>query len=235
MSCPHAKIQASLDRWHEAHWQLHQIEQHYHDPEPFRYSFNAFIRVIKEVQQILKMDLQNERDYHSFIKPLVDTLRQDPLLSTLGKKRDFVVHHGMLDIRSKGTAGSTRGGPKIKMGVEFDVSPQESSDDAFRRFARTCKGHPDFCGLLGLQDDDLFPCIQRVWLLQEFDDRDLLELAIAAWRETGTVISKLVEHFGGGALDLMLACAPAPEDVRMRKYSRKQFADAMSALPSSPS
>ena len=176
---------------------------------------------------MLKMDLQNEADYRSFIKPLVDSLRQDQLLNTLGEKRNFVVHQGMLEIKSKGSAGSTRGNAKIKMGVGFNVPAWESSDDAFLRFAKSCERHKDFRGLLGLDDDDLFPCIQREWLLKEFGDRDLLELAIDAWRKTGAIISQLVVHFGEQPLDLSLSCGHAPEQTRMKIYTRKQFRDAM--------
>src|SRR5437660_4540968 len=109
MTCPHAKIEGSLDRWAEAHWNLHQIEQHYHFPEAFRYSFNAFVRSLKEVPQILKMDLQNEPDFASTIKPMIDHMREDPLLRKLAIHRDFVVYRGMFEMKSKGYFGTKRG------------------------------------------------------------------------------------------------------------------------------
>lgn len=225
MICPHSKIGTSLDRWSEAHWNLHQIEKHYHFPEPFRYSFNAFLRVIKEVYQILKMDLQNEPDFKSFIKPLVETLRDDALFSTFSKQRDFVVHQGMLDLRSSGTVGSTRG-RGIKIGFGFNVLPTENSDDAFRRYAIACRKTPGSASFFGWEDEELFPCIERVWLLNEFGNRDLLELAIEAWRKVGEVISKLVVHFGGEPLDLTLSCGHAPEEIRLRIYSKQDYEDA---------
>lgn len=229
MSCPHSKINTSLDRWAEAHWNLHRIEENYHKPEPFRYSLNAFLRVIQEVYEILKKDLQNEADFHSFIKPLVELLREDPLLSAMTKKRHFIVHHGMLSVKSKATAGSTRGGGRLKIGVGFDIPTWESSDAALIRFAQQCKSNKNFYGLMGLDDDDLYPCIQRVWLLPEFGDRDLLELAIEAWRKVGQIISKLVIHFGGEPLDLSLSCGHSPERVRLKVYSKQQWYSAMNA------
>ncbi len=226
MNCPHHKIETSLDRWAEAHWNLHQIERNYHYPEPFRYSFNAFVRVIKEVSQILKMDLQNESDYGSIIKPMIDDMREDVLLKQLALRRDFIVHRGMLAMKSKGYAGTTRG-RNLKMGLGFDVWPTETSDEGFVRFALSLKDHVELQQMLGLGDEDLYPCIQREWLLEDFGDTDLLELAIDAWRQTGTTISQLVVHLGGEPLDLSLSCSHSPEQTRMKIYSFAEFEAAM--------
>ena len=76
MGCPHSLVEASLDRWLEVHWHIHQIEWHYHSPEGFRYSFNSFIRSAKEVPAIIQMELQNHQDYREKIKPIVDRLRE---------------------------------------------------------------------------------------------------------------------------------------------------------------
>jgi hypothetical protein len=230
MNCPHRKIEPTLDRWTEAHWNLHQIERNYHHPEPFRYSFNGFVRVIKEVSQILKMDLQNEADYQVVIKPLIDAMRQDTLLKKLATQRDFVVHRGMLELKSIGYAGTTRG-KNLKMGLGFDVAPTESSDEGFLRFARGLKGHWELQQMLGLGDEDLRPCIQREWRLEEFGDTDLLELAVEAWRKTGATISDLVVHFGGEPLDLSLSCSHSPEQTRLKIYSYADFEAAMNAEP----
>lgn len=228
MSCPHSKIEPSLDRWTEAHWNLHQIERSYHHPEPFRYSFNAFVRVIKEVPQILKMDLQNDPDYRGVIKPRIDSMRQDPLLQKLATRRDLIVHRGMLEIRSTGYAGTTRG-KNLKMGLGFDVAPTETSDEGFVRFARALKGHTELQQMLGIGDEDLLPCIQREWLLEEFGDTDLLKLAVEAWRKTGATISDLIVHFRGEPLDLSLSCSHSPEQTRLKIYSHADFESAMNA------
>ena len=230
MSCPHSRIETSLDRLAEAHWNLHQIERNYHFPEPFRYSFNASVRVIKEVSQILKMVLQNEPDYRSVIKPMINAMRQDTLLKELATRRNFIVHQGMLEMKSTGYAGTTRG-KNLKMGLGFDVAPTETSDDGFLRFARSLKGNKELQQKLDLGDEDLYPCIQREWLLEEFGDTDLLELAIKAWRKTGATISDLVVHFGGEPLDLSLLCLHSPERTRLKIYSHADFEAAMNAEP----
>jgi hypothetical protein len=109
MDCPHSNIEAALDRWQECHWHIHQMELNYHLPDPFRYSLNSFIRAVKEIPQILQMELQNASRYRSQFKPLIDSLHSNELFSTLHKTRDFIVHRGMLEVLSKGSVGTTEG------------------------------------------------------------------------------------------------------------------------------
>jgi hypothetical protein len=96
-------IEASLDRWTEVHWNIHQIEGNYHFPDGVRYSFNALLRAAKEIPQILSMELQGHPDYSSVLRPLLEKLRIDPLFDLLSHKRDFVVHRGMLEAHSEYT------------------------------------------------------------------------------------------------------------------------------------
>ena len=85
------------------------MESNYHSPDLFRYSLNSFIRAIKEIPQILKMELQNHSKYGTDFKPMIDGLKSDELFSLLSKQRDFVVHQGMLNILSSGTVGTIEG------------------------------------------------------------------------------------------------------------------------------
>ena len=133
MTCPHSQIEAALDRWSECHWHIHQMEANYHSPDAFRYAFNSFIRAIKEIPQVLQMELQNHPMYQAHFKPSIATARSDPLLSLLHKKRDFVVHRGMLEIGSKGIVGTTEG-RGIKIAIGFYVSPSETTQEAYIRF-----------------------------------------------------------------------------------------------------
>jgi hypothetical protein len=54
-------------------------------------------------------------------------------LGALYKKRDFVVHQGMLNVSSTGIAGTTEG-RGIKMAVGFRVEPHESTVEAYEKF-----------------------------------------------------------------------------------------------------
>ena len=221
MSCPHTEIEASLDRWQEVHWQIHQVEAHYHYPEGVRFSFNALIRAAKEIPQILAMELQNRDDYRNEIRPHIDALKEDPLFALLAKKRDYIVHRGMLEVESTGSIGTTEG-RDWKIGFPFPVQPSESSDEAYLRFQRACKRDKEVRQLMG-PDCDSRPMIERVWRLSDFPDKDFLEIAIDAWRTCGHILSRIVVHLGGENLDTQLLCAHDPASVRRKVYSQAEF------------
>jgi hypothetical protein len=96
--CPHSTIEASLNRWEECHWHLHLMEQNYHEPEPFRYAFNSFLRAVKEVPSIIDHDSQvSPAPVKATIKRSLENLRRSALFTVLGKHRNFIVHRGTLE------------------------------------------------------------------------------------------------------------------------------------------
>ena len=154
----------------KCHWQLHQMEGNYHEPEEFRYALNSFIRAAKEVQGILMSDLQRHRAVREAIQPQLEKLRRNELFSTLKKRRDFLVHHGMLELQSRGSVGTTEGA-RIKLTFPFPVSPHETSDAAYARYKEICR-NDKFSRGIG-PDCDSAPAIWRTWMIPEFPNRDL--------------------------------------------------------------
>ena len=221
ISCVHSHISSALDRWTESHWYIHQIEANYHSPDLFRYSLNSFIRAVKEIPQILKMELQHHPDYKLKLKPITNSMYRDALFAVLHKKRDFIVHQGMLDLLSDGMVGTTEG-RGVKIGISFQVSPHESSSEAYDRFKRLCREN-EFIRSLAGPDCDSWPCIIRHWKIREFPDSDLLDICIAAWKKTGTILSEILEALGGEELDLSLSCRHDPKKVRMVEFSQREF------------
>lgn len=116
---------------------LHQMEANYHEPEPFRYSLNSFIRAVKEVPLKLQNDLQRHPEVRVRIKTLQDTIFANDLFNMLGKQRDFIVHHGALNLKSRGQIGTTEGS-KIKLSFPFAVHPWETSVEAYERYKEMC-------------------------------------------------------------------------------------------------
>jgi len=197
------------------------MESNYHTPDLFRYSLNSFIRAIKEIPQLLKMELQNHECYKSDFKPTINTLKRNEMLCLLHKKRDFVVHQGRLDVISNGFAGTTEG-RGIKIGSRFPVYPYETTQEAYSRFIEKCKSDKFVRNWLG-PDCDSWPIIRREWKIPEFPDIELLELSIDAWRLVGEVISKIVVQLGGESLDLSLSCRHDPEKIKTIEFSQKEF------------
>lgn len=221
ITCPHLLINASLERWDEAHWFIHQMETYFHKPDQFRYSANAFIRSIKEIPQILKMEMQNHKKYKSDIKPCIDALKTNNLFYLLSKKRDYIVHQGSLKLHSKGMVGTTEG-RGFKIGLSMPIPPEVSSDQAYGWFKDACKNDKILRGAFG-PDCDSSPCIERSWKISEFPDEDLLEVCIKAWKEVSAVLSNIIMLLDGPPLNTALQCCRSLDKVKLKVYSQADF------------
>jgi len=219
-TCAHSNLELSLDRWQECHWYLHQMEANYHDPEPFRYSCNSFLRAVKEVPLALSNDLQRHPAVKLKIKPLQDAVSGNDLFRILGKQRDFIVHHGALNLKSHGSIGTTEGS-KIKIMFPFAVHPWENSDEAYERYKTICRSDKVLRGLG--PDCDSAPALWRTWMIPQFPNSDLLDTAFEAWTLLGDLLSGTIEAFGGEKLDLSLPCRHDPAHVRIKRFSQHEF------------
>lgn len=221
MGCAHELIETPLDRWSECHWHIHQMEANYHYPDPFRYSINSFIRAFKEVHELLTKAIQRRPDLRAAIKVAEDEFHANDLYQVLHRTRNFIVHHGMLKLLSRGSVGTVEG-RRVKMSIPFHVDPAETSDEAYERFKTLCKQDKVIRGLAG-PDCDSAPAVWRTWMVKEFPDRDLLDVAMEAWQLLGALLSALVEAQGGGPLARDLPCRHDPETVRIKRFSQHQF------------
>lgn len=220
MNCVHTQIEASLDRWNECHWHLHQMEHNYHEPDAFRYSLNAFIRAVADVPELLKKSLQSHESARRAVRPSIKSLETTELFSVLRMRRNFIVHQGMLDVQSRGAIYTVEGS-KVKLGFPFRVNPWESSDEAYERFKETCRNDTIWRGLG--PDCDSSPAIFRNWMIPQIPERDLLEVAFDAWTLVGKVLSETAVALGGEPLDLSMPCRHSPERVRIKHYSQREF------------
>jgi hypothetical protein len=219
--CPHTTIESSLDRWLECHWHLHQMESNYHVPDPFRYSLNSFIRSAKEVPGILMTDLQRHLAVRDEIDSELKKLQENALFATLKKRRDFLVHRGMLAPKSHGRIGATEGS-RIKITFPFHVAAHESSDEAYDRYKALCRTDKFVRQLTG-PDCDSAPTLWRTWQIEDFPNQDLLEVAFDAWRLIGVVLSATTVALGGGALDLSMPCRHDPKAIQVKQFSQRDF------------
>jgi hypothetical protein len=218
--CARSELKLSLDRWEECHWHLHQMEVNYHEPEPFRYSLNSFIRAVKEVPLMLQSDLQRHPEVRARIKTLQAAVFANDLFKILGKQRDFIVHHGALNLKSRGQIGTTEG-RRIKLSFPFAVHPRETSDEAYERYKEMCRTDK-FLRDLG-PDCDSAPALWRTWMIPQVPDRDLLDVAFEAWTLLGELLSDAVEAFDGAKLDLSMPCRHDPNLVRIKHFSQQEF------------
>ena len=186
-------IPSSFDRLEEAHFWIHGLEQSYHYGSRFRWNLNAFLRALKEIPRLLKMEMQNESGFQEWFRPHKKNLRDDPLIDFLSKQRDVAVHRKMIVPDSKCWVGVTelRG---LKLGVGMEMDAREDSDHAMHQYFCHILAHGDDFGIL-MPDDDSIPCVYREWRLSGFDD-EVIDLAEKAWLLTGTTIAEVLKWKG---------------------------------------
>jgi hypothetical protein len=221
-------ISSSLDRFREAHFWLHKVEEHYHSAELFRWHLNAFLRATKEVPQLLMMELQVKSGFKDWFKSKRESLSNDPLFSVFSKHRDFVVHRGMLVPNSSAFVGITEG-RGLKLGFRFPVHPMEDSDSGMSRFLAVTKEQGDFFGIL-VPDEDSLPCVERYWRLPDFEE-DIGDICARAWLRLGETVADVLTWLGANPPSLSLDCRHASQEVHYRTYSRERLQEWMAELP----
>lgn len=226
---PLAAIESALDRFREAHFWIHALEEYYHFADPFRWHLNAFLKSIKEVSQLIQMGLQNREGFNRWYRQEREKLAVDPLMRFLADKRDFVVHRGMLVPNSHGSIGITEG-RGFKLGLTFPVHPLEDSDDAMHRYLHCVTEHGDFLQILA-EDDDSLPCIHRVWRTPPFEE-EVLDIAAQAWFRTGETVNAVVTWLGEAPPELSLACRHSSQRVQYKLFDRKKLNQQLRAMRS---
>jgi hypothetical protein len=150
------------------------------------------------------------------------TLTPRALFSLLSKRRDYLVHQGILEVHSSGSIGTTEGKKRPKISADFPVESWESSDEAYQRFVEACMSDKKLRDFLG-PDCDSWPILRRRWCIPEFPEQDFLDVAINTWQTLGETLSKILLHIGGEKLDTQMRCRHDPYYVRSKEYSQEEF------------
>ncbi len=224
-----ARIDASLDRWQEAHFFIHNMESFYHDADGFRYSLNAFLRALKEVPQLIQMESQNRPGFSHWYRQRRENLRSDPLIGFLAEKRDFVVHRGMFVPKSNGVIGITEG-RGIKAGLSLPIHPLEDSDLAMDRLLIVLKlKRGDPLDVLA-PDEESMPCVYREWKIDPFDE-ELLDLCAKAWLRVEGLVREVICWLGETVPPPSLECRHVPQQIQFKLYNRDRLRQRMAELP----
>lgn len=221
------KLNPVIDRLQEAHFWIHMLETHYHNADPFRWHLNVFLKAIKEVPKVIEMTLQNERGFTAWYAPHQKQLKSDQLLRLLAKRRDFIVHQGMLKLNSRAMIGITEG-RGMKAGLTIPIHPLQDSDAGMDLYLRLVKERGDRFGFLQADEDSL-PCVYREWRLPEFDS-ELIDVCAQAWMRTGETIAEVLQWVGAAPLPLSLDCRHSAQLVQFKLYTREQLSERLSKL-----
>ncbi|MCG1010868.1 hypothetical protein J4760_12630 [Salinicoccus sp. ID82-1] len=216
-------IFSAYDRLEEAHWNIHQMEYNYHDSDAFRYSLNSFLRVIKEVPQILQMELQSRDGFTGWYKEQRKVINEVPLIKSLFKQRDIVVHQSILKPNSSATLGITEG-RGIKLGLNLPLNPFQDSDFLMVNYLLTEANSDRDSDVLGIlsDDEDQLPCIERYWRLAPFEE-DILELTVQAWETIASLIRNTIIWLDEDPSQLRLSidCIHTSSSVALLIYKRE--------------
>ena len=223
--CPYKKIDSALDRFQEAHFWIHMMEEYYHAADPFRWHLNVFLKALKEVPDLLQMAMQNQEGFPSWFREQREHLISHPLTTVLSKKRNFVVHNAMLIPQSSGAIGIT-GGRGFKSGLTMPIHPLEDSEQALIRCALLLKDR-DFLGLV-TPDEDSVPCVYREWRLSEFNE-ELVDLCAKAWLRVSEIIDAVLRWQGAAPPELSLDCRHGSKKVCLKCYDRNVLIEQVMA------
>lgn len=221
-------LESSLDRVQEAAWFIRMMEEHYHSADRFRWSLNSFLRALKEVVQLVTMEVQQNKELSVWLRAERTLLNEHPLIEYLFKQRDTVVHKAMLKPASKATVGFTRGrGLKIGLGG-FPIDPLDDSEVAILRYIYFAAKDRDFLGILYTKEDGSgeYTCVQREWRLQQFPDEEITSIAARAWELVAKVAYAVAGKLGARIEEPKFKLGN-PDRVQFEIYSpdwvREQF------------
>lgn len=221
------KIGSALDRFQEAHFWIHKLEEHYHDADLFRWHVNVFLKAIKEVPQLVLMALQNEPAFPAWFKAARTKLSDDPLMAELSANRDFVVHRGMLRLGSSGSVGITelRG---IKLGIGMPIDPLEDSEVAMDRYVHYAAKEGDIFQFF-MDDEDSIPCVERTWQIPLLEG-ELLDICTTAWERTVDLLNEVIGWLQASPIPWTLSCRHDSNRVRFKLFDRRKLQEKVTAL-----
>lgn len=220
--CPNKEVFESLsstfDRLEEAAWFIRLMEENYHFADRFRWSLSSFLKSLKEIMQLLTMELQKDKITSAFVKQKKTALSSDPLINYLYRQRDIVVHKSMLQPASTGSVGFTRG-KGMKLGIGMPIDPLSDSEEAVKRYIYIAAKDEDFLGILYQEDDGSgeYTCVERHWRLSEFPDIELTQLAATAWEKVAQALFDVAGTMGAKLIEPTFELGN-PNEVRFELY-----------------
>jgi hypothetical protein len=197
-ACP---LPMAHDRFEEAHWFLHQMLRHYHYPDLFRYSANAFLSAVKSTVEVLRVELQKAHEGDWF-KQRMEQIRQDEVLSAFQVGRNIALHQRSIIAGSRVQAGLFRG-YKLKLALEIDVRHDAATEDILKFTQQRQIGwildeeHSAIGEQLG---------VKRMYFVPELSSvEDVVTASHRAWARLSAVLSDAHARLGS-------SYRPIPED-----------------------
>lgn len=188
-ACP---LPMSHDRFAEADYFLHKMEYYYHEPQLFRFNFNAFVSAARAVHEMLQKELERKGEIQWWKQRRVE-FANDKVLQRLTKGRNTALHQRSLIQGSSIKLGLFRG-RRIKLTVATDIKTDEPSKSPIERMRPSLYGliideaHSALAEQIG---------IERLYFAKELsEDEDVLRASRRALARTTRALSEAHNRLG---------------------------------------
>jgi hypothetical protein len=193
-SCP---TPHTHDKLGEAHYFVHQMVDHYHEPDAFRYSLSAFLQAARNITFVLQSEMSGKVGFDEFWKLRQEEMRANADLKLLNDARVTVVHKSSLIPASSMFIGHFKyGRPKSGL-ANVPLDPMMESIEALTlgRRASQMFEHPH-----RMWSGEEFG-LQRMWALTASPGRELVQFALGTLETVARVFSQTHEWAGFGHID----------------------------------
>jgi hypothetical protein len=192
----HCPTAGAHDKLAEAHHFVHAMVDHYHDPDPFRYSLSAFLQAARNVTFILQSEMTGTNGFGGFWVERQAEMRADTDLKLLNDARVTVVHRSSLVPSSSMFIGHFKYG-KPRAGLNMPLDPMMESIAALAYGRQTLESleHPH-----RMWSGEEFG-LQRKWALKEAPEKELVQFALSSLAKIAEVFSKTHEWAGFGPIN----------------------------------
>jgi hypothetical protein len=188
--CP---IPMSHDRFREAHYFLHRMEKHYHEPNLFRYNLNAFIAALRATHEMLQKEFEKAGQV-AWWNERRQEFKSDLVLARFARGRNIALHQRALLSGSRVTIGLFRN-RQLKLAVQKDMQTDEPSESLLRRVL------PHFIGFILDEDHEAIGeqiGVRRLYFVKDLsEDEDVLRAARRALARSSNALADAHNYFGG--------------------------------------
>ena len=188
-SCP---LPYSHDRFSEAHYFLHRLEQEYHNPALFRFHLNAFIASLRAVHELLQKELERMGQI-AWWKERRREFDEDPVLSRFARGRNISLHQRAIFKGSRVSVGLFRA-RRLKLVTMADVQSDETSESLLTRMIPLSVGH-----LIDEEHSALEEQIgvERLYFVRELsEEEDVLRACMRALARTSRALAEAHNRLG---------------------------------------
>jgi hypothetical protein len=136
------------DKLAEAHYFVHEMVEHYHYPDPFRYSLSAFLQAARNITFILQSEMSGTAEFAEFWTERQAEMRADSDLKLLNDARIVVVHKSSLVPSSSMFMGHFEYGKPNAGFANLPLDPMMESVAALAQGREVLESleHPHRCG-----------------------------------------------------------------------------------------